>query len=190
MLKEPKSDLEKSFLAILRFLNIFTSFSLSILWARAVFFKCKPPNQNQPFLWVKLFFLASLSIDPVGFSVICRSDHFSFWGPALVAKAGNHIMAPKVGICLKLPMVCSIYKKWLAAQLIPISVRVPLSVSTKHYYCFSFLFVYSSMYFGLYFSFLSSFYSSWYFCLYFCLFIPFCIYVCFPPLLVFLFVLL
>ena len=62
------------------FYRIFFEHSLST----GRIFQMQTPSSKSTFFWVKLFFLAYLCIDPVRFSVFCRSDHFSFWGPALL----------------------------------------------------------------------------------------------------------
>ena len=47
-------------------------------------FQMQTPSSKWTFFGSNFFFLASWCIDPVGFSVFCRFDHFSFWGPALL----------------------------------------------------------------------------------------------------------
>ena len=48
------------------------------------FFQMQTPSSKSFFFGSNFFFLAFLCIDPVGFNVICWSDHFWLWGPALL----------------------------------------------------------------------------------------------------------
>ena len=58
------------------------------------FFKCKPPHKN-PFFLGQTFFLC---IDPVAFNVICWSDHFWLWGPALIYMV---LCKKSTGVCAR-----------------------------------------------------------------------------------------